>query len=402
MARRPTAPLAELELDPVDEVIREDRFNAAQELTDALDSLGGYSSGSIKGILFKVPKGGGKYETIETIFPPFDPDAIIEDLKERFGGGDYLLRIMEIGKPGVKKNINFSIAREKQSLIEKRDPMEPSGGVFAMMMQQQAESTRLMMQMQADAQRAREAQSAQQTTLIIGALTALAPVIMGGRDKTSELLAAVAAFQPKGGGANETLELMKNAKELFGGQGGEKEDTARDIVDNAVRMIGPVMRAGADLIGKRNAPAATFQGGDQSIDEPPALMIPPPVERIGGEPGSAAASGVKSKYRILDVVRDDVLYCYAKGHDPEKAADLVYDTIEEHGVTDQEINELVALFTVSSDPLHDLAAEGIELRGRPGWAQSFFAALVAIHSGGDTDGDDADTARDGGGAANPG
>lgn len=391
MARR-AAQIIEPEMDPLDEVSREDAFATASDLSDVLENMRGYDAGSIKGILYRVPNGGGKFENIETLRPPFNMDVLIEDLRERFGGGDFQLRMMVDGKPGVRKIVNFSIAKEKTALVTHGTKDDNSSMVmmFQMMMKQSEDASRA----RAEDMRDRQAASERQMTMIVGLATAVIPAFLGGREKTSDLMQAVAAMRPpeKGGGVLETLTIMKEAKELFGGQG-EKSDDLGDIVKGMGGMIGPGVKAVADLMrGRQQAPpqGAIADYGNATDAPPLTLGLPAPMAqetRVGGT----------GQYPVLDLIRADVLYFFTRQIDPEKAADVIYDILEANEVTEADINGLVV--AISADPLEGLAAEGIDLRSRPEWGNEFLQFLISIHT--DDNGEDDDRGRGDRGEADP-
>ena len=382
MARRATIVEPEFERDPVDDVIREDRAETANELSTAIESMRGYDAGSIKGILFKVPKGGGKYETIETIFPPFDFDKIIEDLKERFGGGDYLLRIMEIGKPGVKKNINFSIAQERNPLIAPReDKTDLTMMMFQMMMKQSEDAAR----QRADDMRDRQAASERQMQMMTTLASALIPAMFGGREKTSELMTAIAAFQPKPqeNDLEKTVNTFAALKTIFKDDAPAATFDPSDMVGSLVKAAGPIAGAvGRAFSGGRSGQAPATEAPQYEADaEPLRIPSPNPTPALEHRPEP-------SKYPILDLIRPDVLYHFGRRNNPEFAAEGVYDILLRANVSEDEINALVAVFSISGDRWGDLAAQGIDLRADLPWADAFLAELVRLHAKDRGDGDD--------------
>lgn len=374
--------------DPLAAAVREDREGVADQLSDVLEGLSGVDQGSIKGILYRIPVPNGKYEWIREVFPPFDLSGLMGTLKEDIGGGDYALRIMAEGKP--RKTIHFSIMKEKQTLVTdagRSGDMMPM--IFQMMMKQSEDASR----QRAEDMRDRQAASERQMTMIVGLATAAIPVIMGGREKTSDLMQAIAAFQPKpdNNSMQETLTLLTTAKTLFGdNKPDDNKFDPDDLAGAALKFGGPIVgaigRAFQARAGNGGAPGEAPQ-----TDTPPRLMLPDAREpRADGSPDPTSAP---SAYPVLDLIREDVLFFYGRNHDPEKAADLIYDVIEAAEVPEEEINALVTAFSISPNPFDELAANGIDLRQRPQWAQEFLASLVSIHTGIDQQSDDSGRGR---------
>jgi hypothetical protein len=290
------------------------------------------------------------------------------ELKEDIGGGDYALRLMAENK--VRKTIHFSIMKEKAPLVtEKRENGDMMMMMFQMMMKQSEDAARA----RAEDMRDRQAASERQTTMLVGLASAAIPALMGGREKTSELMQAIAALQTRdtGGGMKDTLEMLTTAKTLFGDKPSEDNKfDAEDLVGSAMKLGGPLVGAIGKAFSERRGTASNPATGEG--EQAPALMLPSAAPEAG-------ARG-PSDYPVLDLIREDVLFLYKRNHDPEKAADIVYDVIEAAQVPEDDINALVASFSISADWLGDLAAQGIDLRGRPEWAQQFLQALVGIHS----------------------
>lgn len=395
MARRPRAPRIEPEeefvVDPINETVLQDRAETAVDLSEILDALRGYDQGTIKGVLYRKPlASGGKYEWIEECVPPFDFATMFAELKDRFGGGDFQLRIFAGGR--IRKNVDFSIAKEKNPLIVEKKDSSDTAAMFQMMMNMQMEAGRearaasdRMMQMM---------MQSQQTT------TQLMIAAMGGREKAADFIPLIAAMKgdaPSGNPMKEAIETLTAAKGLFGGNdgGGFNPD---DLVGSALKVAGPVMAAVGKAVEQRRGQAAE-DAGQLPAPQPGPLMLAGGGMNAAHDPALASLAG-PSRYPVLDLVRDDVLFMFRRGHDPQRAAEVVFDTIDAHNVSDDAINELVLAFTTSADPLADLAAEGIDLRSRPDWAQGFLTALVALHA--DAGGSGDDPQRGGGSGADAG
>ena len=368
--------------DPFNAAMAADNQGLADELAAILEATKDFDQGQVKGILYQKPANGqGPFKWIDDIFPPFDLSAVFSDLKERFGGGDFELRIYAGGR--IRKNVNIAIAKERDRAPPAAAPAGGMSEIFALMLNQAAESRR---DQAAAAERQMSmfvAMQDSQSKLLAAVLPAMAG---GGGGKASETVALITALQDRreGGGIKETIEAMaafRTLMEPVGGDQGGRPDAfdPDDLLGSGARLVGPAVKALADYVTRlRPADAANPAGL-----APDQLAGPPPA----GAPPGLALGPAPSRFRILDLVRVDVIYCYQRGHDPEKAAELVYDVILANQVSDAELDELAAAFAFSPAGLDDLAAEGIDLRQRPEWAREFFAALVAIHSGEANDSD---------------
>lgn len=367
MARTPRPSAVFPQADPLDDAVNADRETIADALSGVLEALSGVDQGTIKGILYRIPVPNGKYEWIRDVYPPFDLSDIMRSLKEDIGGGDFALRIMAEGKP--RKTIHFSIMKEKQPLMTEKQNGGDTMMLIQMMMQQSAEASR---QAQAAADRQMQMMMAgnqQSTQMMLGLVTAM----MGGREKVADLVPLFAAMQqkPDNGGLLETLTVLKSAKEIFGGEPAAEKFNPDDLVGSALKLAGPIAGAVGRAFSNRGGQGEAAEAPQDPGGHPPPLMLPSAPQPAPGGTG---------QYPVLDLIRDDVLFMFKRNHDPARAADVVYDTIEAANVSEDALNELVAAFTLSPDWLTDLANEGIDLRSRPEWAQQFLTALVGIHT----------------------
>jgi hypothetical protein len=371
MARRPPGGQFTVEPnDPLQDAVNADRENVADALLAVLDQLGSVDQGTIKGILYRIPIPNGKYEWIRDVYPPFDMSEIMVSLKEDIGGGDYALRLMAEGK--VRKTLHFSIMKDRTPLVSEKK--SDSSEIMPLMLQMMQGSADRQMQMMMQMNQQSQAMFAQMNQSQQQMMATLIPAMMGGREKTSEMLQAFAAMQPRdtGGGLKETLELLTVSKGLFS-PGEEKPGLDMDdLVGSGLKLAGPVIGA----LGK----AFSARGG-AAIN--PAHIVPEAQDYTEGPAPLMLPHGDATQFPphpVLDLIRDDVLYTFSRNHDPERAAELVFDTLDAAQVSEDQINELVAAFAVSPDWLTELAGYGIDLRSRPEWASAFLAALVAIHS----------------------
>lgn len=400
MARRPRTTLIEPDImDPLDDAVMADKEETATDLAGVLEQMRGYDTGDIKGVLYKVPRGGGKFEWIEEVIPPFKPNEIMETCKERFGGGDFQLRIFAGGK--IRKNVNFSIAQDRAPLVA---PKGESNDLVALLIQQSErgksdmlQMMTMMMQQQTAASERAMSMQANQTQMMVGMMTA----IMGGQAKPTDLLPLIAAMREgkaEGGGLSDTLELLKTAKGLFaGGEGGGGLD-ADDLVGSALKLAGPVVGALGRAVQSRQEATQAVQV--QAMDY---TAQPGPLQLPGAAPNPVPVEQPATTHPVIELVRADVLFMYGRGYDPELAAEAVFDRLDAAGVDEGAISELVAQITASGQPWEALAAYGLDFRGNLAWGERFFATLVQLHAnpGGADDaapgrgGDGADLAADG-------
>lgn len=397
--RRPRSPIAAAALDalaedPIADAMVNDAEGIAEGLTALLDNLRDFDQGSIKGILYRKPKNGlGKFEWIEELAPPFDMNSVFAEMKERFNGGDFQLRIFAGGR--IRKNIDFSIAPDTTRLVQrpedKKDSSDMMFGMFQLMSTQaQASSDRQMQMMMAMQQQARES-SDRSMQMMMAMMTGL----MGNQGKPTDLIPLFAAMQEgkSSGGMKEMVETMVALKTLVSPAEEKAGFDPEDMVGSLVKLAGPVAGAIGKGIGalsnRGQGPQAAPQGYEPNPAEPlalpgPAPSQPPPEGQAGGLPANP----------LLNLIRPDILYFYQRGHDPSKAADSIYDVIEaalvQGVITEDHLNELVSAHALSADWLSDLAAQGLDLRGNPQWADKLLSELIAIHLeslGGDDSGE---------------
>ena len=363
---------------------RQEEAAIVDELARLQEALKDFTESEIRaGIYLKPHNGVGSWTWCDDATLPIDLPVIMAEMKERFGPGNYEIRISARGK--VRANSQFTIAKEKTPPVAAAPANPPlsTSELFAMMITQQE-----------NARRDASAAADRQMTMITTMMTAIIPALAGRQAGTSpsELAALVTALRREGGGMKETVETLAAFRTLIQGDGGGDGDgketglDVNDLVGSGARLVGPAMRAIGDLISQRRAgsdgtgPSASGAGGPQ------------------GAPDQLALGHAPSRFRVIELVKVDILYGFGRGHDAAKVADLVYDVIEANQVTEAEIDELAAAFALSPTGLDDLAREGIDLRSNPTWAAEFFSELHAIHTGAadDLDGDNGSTPDVGG------
>lgn len=378
---------------PLDQQQLAEEGEIAQRVQRVMDSIRDFDQDKVQATIWrKQGSATGSWQWCDDCSLPPDIPAVMTDMRERFGAGDYEIRVIALGR--IRGNILFSIAKEKTAPLAPAAPPAPTGlgmaDFLGMMLTQQSEARR-------DAQAAADRQMTMLTTLATAVLPAMLqrPPAPAGGLTAGDVAALVTALGTKGGSMKETLETMAAMKAILGpgegdgeGGGGGGGLDPDDLVASAGRLIGPASKALGDFLARR-------QGGGEGVG--PSASLPPPAIDGGGQ---LALGPSASRFRAIDLVRDDVVFMFARGHDPEKAADLVYDVIEANGVTDAEIAELAAAFALSPSGLEDLAREGLDLRSNPQWAIEFFSALNAIHTDAKADlggagGGEADTSGNG-------
>ena len=426
MARAPRTPRAtfnvEPENTPIEEALINDQQGVAGDLTEILESLRDFDQGSIKGILYRKPNNGiGRFEWIEEITPPFDMTAMFTEMKERFGGGDFQLRIFAGGR--IRKNIDFTIVKERQQLVAPQNKSDDNMAlIMQMMMNSQMEAAResraaadrqmqMMMQMQN--------QSAENARNSMTAIVSMMTAGMSNGPKMADLIPLLAAKE--GGGSNlkemvETLAVLKGLTD----PAKESAFNADDIVGSVLKVAGPVAgaigRAASGVMERRGAQTPQNQGQPIQLQEQtgqplefPTLPNPTPQTHALPAPAGGPAA-------LIALIRPDVNYFFGRRHDVELAAEAVYGVIsaalDSGQVTENDLNDMVTAFMGSPDWIGELAGSGIDLRADPAWAQAFIFALVSEHtnaaadfeSGGEPFADEGndDRGRASGGDSNPG
>lgn len=377
-----------LNLDPLDAATFSDQIETAGELSGMFDALRAYDQNTIKGVLFRKPPNGlGKYEWIEDLGWPFDMSAIMGSLKAHWGGGAYRLQILAGTPQKTRKVVEFNIADDGKSKTG-TDPFGMgSPNMMMAFMQMQQENSRM-------AQAAADRQSNMMMTMMqnstqqmIGMMTA----VMGNREKAADflpLLTAIRGDEPKRDSIKDTVETFATLKGLFkdgdtSGLGGLDAD---GLVDGALKFAGPI--AGAigkafEARGRRLNGPSSPDGSDAASEaltglEPAArpLMLARPATPALVTPREHPEEPT-GRFPILNAVRPDIAYFFGRRHDPELAAEAVVSVLADVPGAEEMVNELVRSFAVSSDWKADLAAEGIDLRADPEWADHFLAALVS-------------------------
>lgn len=267
MTRR-RGPVANTDSGPLNKVEAEQETYLAGEVARVFAAVESYDTSTVKGQLWQKPSPGqgSGFKWIEEIYArsgpePFDLPAIFADLKERFGGGDYELRIFAGGRQ--RAVVQIPIAREKSAPA----PVAAPGGLGALgdpmslitlMLQQQQNAADRQMNMMLQMQDS-------QTKMLAAVLGARPADHAGG--SASETVALIAALdglrrngEGSGGGMKDMVETLAAVKTLLvegnpapqlGDAGGGEGFDLQDVLQNGGRLIGPAIKAVADMVERR-------------------------------------------------------------------------------------------------------------------------------------------------------
>lgn len=409
MARRAARIIEPEFADPIAEVIAGQRENTAEELSDILAELGSVVTADSNIKVYKEADRGGEWAYCKTLEPPLQTEGLLDELRQEWGGGRYFIRVFADKK--IVTTRRLTIAGDKNPARPQAQP-DKTAELFPLMLQMTQKSsgdmatmlTAMMQQQQASMQMSMQQQMAasdRQMQMMMGMMTA----VLGGQSKPEQLLAAFAPLlaQKSGGGMDETIKGLVALKELINpGEGGGSDD----MFTTAMKTFGPAVASALAKPAETPPPnpgppmLAAPHGPPPRL--PPMRPGPQYVPRDGAvaiTPTATPEASQGSPDPVLAAIREDVLFFAKRGTDPALAAEAVLEQIDKAGITDEQVTALVVRFTASADWLSDLAAAGIDLRSRPEWAQQFLSELVAQYT--DNHGGDTDSARPGGGSADP-
>lgn len=388
MARARRTVVIEPEGDALDKVVMDDVENTATEVSVVLDELRSAITDESQVLLYKLPPRGGPWEYIKTLNPPINADSILEDLKEDWGGGQYMFRVRANGRIAASKRVSIAGPPKTPGMESgrKTDEMLP----LILQMQQKSSSENMQMMTLMMTQMQQSAQQNQQ--MMMGMMTAIIPAMTSGRESTASLLQAFAALQAantnheKGGSMEETLKLLALAKEMFSSDGGGDDN----MFTTALKTFGPGLM---DAVGKAQQGALPNTGNAL----PPPRMQPhngPPMpQRMGPNPIHAPSPQTNAPPSpmlqprapsdpVLAAVGEDVVFFARKRYPVDLAADAVLERIQQAGVSENDIMALVIRFNSSADWIADCAAEGLDLTAHREWANAFLAELVRQYTEG--------------------
>lgn len=343
------------EHDPIEQVMAGDDVNIAGSLENILDELGTVITEDAKVFVYKGAKGvAGQWAWCMTLTPPINVDSILDTLRNDWGAGSYQLRIRAKGRIVTTKQLD--IAGDPEPRNKKKE--DNSRDMTDLLLQQAATSKTDMMQMMQIQMQMMQAGNQQ--------MIALMTVMMGGKDKTSEVMSALAPFMvQKQGGMEETIKTMVAMKELLGdgnGGGGDKS-----FFEQAAGALLPAIAGAATgMMGQ--------QGGEQPQFQPmPQQQFLPPQSHP--QQPQTTPSPIPSD-PLIRLIAPEVLFYAARGFDPDAAADQVVTTLQTNQVPIDAINSLVVRLGQSPDWIASLAQYGLDLRQHREWAQQFLQSLV--------------------------
>lgn len=384
MATRKTTTVEETQDDVIDQGMKDDVAATAGDLADVLEDLRGLTGSDVEVLIYRVPKGGirGGWEFVKAITPPVDTINLMDELRDQWGAGEYVLRVRAAGKIKSTKFINIANPKNAPVIAPSKDT---SSDMIQLLIAQNAAAKSDMMQMTTLMMQSQQASQQQMMQL----MTVLLPAMMGGKEKTSELMTAFAAMTgagDKGGGLKEAIETLALAKGLFSNEGGGGADIDPDasLVSNAIKLAGPLLGGLAKAAGQKQETVTVVPPVHQNPAAPAMLPIPPAQPATAGE---IHTPDQVSRFPVLDLIRDDVLFLFKRQHDPELSAEVIAETLDKNNIPEEAITDVVAAFTLSPNWIEDLAGEGIDLRSNPEWANQFLTALVGLYtaSGGGDD-----------------
>lgn len=380
--RAPIAPR-----DPLDQAVIDGSAGIAKSLGEVIATLSAFDPASIKGLIHRLPANGlGKYQYLESVGLTEDADlsAIQEGVKEQYGGGNFKISVFAGGK--TRHSQEFSIAgpaKDPQTAV--KDDTMGTNTILTLMMTMNSEARRDAQEQQRFAleqQRLRDDRAAEDrrasNALILSAAGLIVPAVLplfGNREKLSEIVAMMQATKGKDSSLKDTVETFVLLKSLM--DNGDKAEpfNPEDIAGSIARMAGPILgAAGRAFAGARGqaqpSEAEPAPAGDGMLH----LPAPDPAAAPADPPPLPQPTGVP----LLDLIRPDVSYFFARRHDPGLAAEAIVDIMERANVKDADVYGLVATFTSATDWKGDLAAAGIDLRADPEWADEFLAELQQL------------------------
>jgi hypothetical protein len=269
----------------------------------------------------------------ETTAGEFD----IADVKARYGGGEFLVRVWQRGVPGFKISQRFSI--EGATLIAPNAPPAPpvtvpgaTPGAAPIILPHGDNSA---------------------------AFAAIARVMQDGFAQQSALLAQALNNRSHGGGMQETLQLLTVAKNLFASNGGGDQLKMIGEVLGIVREVQPLTGEGGKADGwsllqslaekvlpaiiERSAGAAVpalaapNDAGEFAPASPPAVdpyaFVPPPAYNRGPQPqpqpqAQPNPAGDPMLTRI-QIAMTFLAAQAAKGAEPDAYAQLALDSADD-------------------------------------------------------------------------
>lgn len=351
---------------------------AARSADSVFDVLAGLDEFADQGASCKVFKLPG-YQYCREIDPNDDVTAILDELRDEFGPGNYVVRVYVKGRKGQLAERGFSIASTRKREEPKKDESFSEKLLLALvtgggMGGKGSDSNELVGAMMA----AQTASADRQMTMMTTLMATITAALSGNKsESTATLLTALGPLmqQPKGAGFGEMIEHLAAARELFGGGsggGGEDDGGVMGAVAKALAPSIPDIAAGfRDLAARGRQEAAT------------PVQALPAMTPAGPRQVQPATVGLLAQFPLLAAIAPDVMFYFGRGLPPELAADGVFEVLAKMGVGETDLVPIVAAFSASENWVADLAAAGLDLTSNVGWANQFLENLLAIYQGED-------------------
>lgn len=326
-------------IDPADMAVADNRLRAAVELSEILESLDGFTDSKVTVQLYQVDR-AGKPQYIRNVLVPVEMEALADELREEYGGGDFMFKVLLNGK--FKDNKAFSIAM----------PRSASRSLVPIVATAPAkDNMEIFLHMSNEARKDQITMMTTMMTSMVGMMTALA----GGKaSDPAALIASLAStmksMQPDapaaagGQSMSDMLDLFIKLKELSGeGGGGDGES----FLGLAGKMLPAIIEA------------AKANGAGVPVSAPLALAAP---ATLAGAPAPAAGVPDTPGHRIIGLIRDDLVYCLQRGHSADFAAEIIYGVLTAQGVTLNDLGAVIAEFSAAGDNWPaELGRHGIHL-----------------------------------------
>lgn len=326
------------QIDPSDMAVADARLREAVELGDILESLDAFADSKIKVQLHQVDR-AGKPQYIRTLAPPVDIETLADELREEYGGGDFILKVMLNGK--FKDNKAFSIAMPKSSARRDLVPIVAPAP---------KDNMELFLQMSNESRKDQMTMMTTMMTGMIGMMTALAggrPAAAAGADPAAmiaSLASTMKSLQPEPAAVappnsmKDMLETLQAMKDLIGEGAGGDDPSFMGLAGKLLPALFDAAKSGALAGGP--APVAALPAAEPGqIYGPAGPREVVPLRDIPDTPG----------HRVLALIRDDLAYCLKRGHDPETAAELIYGVLQQNGVGLNDLAAVVAEFSAAGD-----------------------------------------------------
>ncbi len=391
MTRAKTAVLEiEPRTDAIDDVIMDEREKTAGDAADILAELRSIATSDSHIKIYKLPKNGGGWEYIKKLMPPFNMDALLDDLQDEWGGGNYMVRVLADGKIVAGKQIAIAGPPKVPGLAD--TGRSQSDTLMPMLIRQMETSKSDSMNMMTMMMQANQQASQNNMQMMMGMITAILPVIAGGKTDPMQIVQAMAALnadKPQQAPMTEMIQNMVAMKELLGDGGSSGGDDS--FLGGAAKALLPMLAKGMEGAANRqpgpmNTMLANHPDPIRSLQPSAPISMPPmmrsnpippmPPVLFGTSPPASVSPPVADGNRIVALIGEDVLYFAKRGHDPATAAGMILDVIDSADIPENEILELVVSFQSSQDWIADLASQGVDLSVHRQWAEQLLEELV--------------------------